>query len=286
MKLATIQWNEQEQAAIVCAHGWVLIETLNQHTDQHWHTHVYDLIVDQQLPELEQWVAANHTLLHSLPALAASEIKYAPLYRHPRKIWGIGMNYTTDGSIPAQRPEEAPVSFMKPDTALIGHQDSVLLPSKQTTKVTAEAELAIIIGETCRHVPEQDALGKVAGYAVSLDMTAADIHAQNHRFLARAKSFDTFFGYGSELVTPADIASLEQLQVATWLNGQLQHQATIAQMLYSPAYIISFLSEVMTLLPGDIIMTGTPGSVVIQAGDQIECRITGFQSLQHDVREE
>jgi 2-keto-4-pentenoate hydratase/2-oxohepta-3-ene-1,7-dioic acid hydratase in catechol pathway len=155
MKLATILWNGQEQAVIDCAHGLVLIDTLNQHTDHHWHTDIYKLIVDQQLSDLEQWTIEHKDFLHTLPALTIEEVQYAPLYRYPRKIWGIGMNYTTDESIPLSPPDEAPVSFMKPDTALIGQGDNILLPIKQTGKVTAEAELALIIGQKCHHVSQQ-----------------------------------------------------------------------------------------------------------------------------------
>ncbi len=214
---------------------------------------------------------------------ASSELSYAPLYRRPRKIWGIGLNYVEHaGDLSESAPADEPASFMRPDTTIIGPGEEVVLPA-QSERVTAEAELAVVIGREAKDVPEEDAPSIVAGFTTVLDMTAEDILRRNPRYLTRAKSFDTFFSFGPELVTPDEIADLEALEVSTVLNGEVRRSNTVANMTFSPWWLVSFHSRVMTLLPGDIISTGTPGAVVIQEGDVAECRITGFEPLSNPV---
>jgi 2-keto-4-pentenoate hydratase/2-oxohepta-3-ene-1,7-dioic acid hydratase in catechol pathway len=157
-----------------------------------------------------------------------------------------------------------------------------VLPA-QSERVTAEAELALVIGREARDVPEEDAPSVVAGFTTVLDMTAEDILRKNPRYLTRAKSFDTFFSFGPELMTPDEIAGVEALEVSTVLNGEVRRINTVSNMTFSPWWLVSFHSKVMTLLPGDVISTGTPGAVVIQEGDVAECRITGFEPLSNPV---
>ena len=114
-------------------------------------------------------------------------------------------------------------------------------------------------------------------------MTAEDILRQNPRYLTLSKSFDTFFSLGPELVTPDEIGDTAALTVATIHNGNVHAQNTVAHMTFSPARLLSFHSAVMTLLPGDIISTGTPGAAVIAHGDTVECRIDGFAPLVNPV---
>jgi 2-keto-4-pentenoate hydratase/2-oxohepta-3-ene-1,7-dioic acid hydratase in catechol pathway len=208
---------------------------------------------------------------------------YAPLYRRPRKIWGIGLNYVEHaGDLSERAPADEPASFMRPDTTIIGPGDEVVLPA-QSERVTAEGELALVIGREAKDVPEEDAPSVVAGFTTVLDMTAEDIQRRNPYYVTRSKSFDTFFSFGPELVTPDEIADLDALEVATVLNGEVRRTNTVSNMTFSPWWLVSFHSHVMTLLPGDVISTGTPGSVVIQEGDVAECRITGFEPLSNPV---
>jgi 2-keto-4-pentenoate hydratase/2-oxohepta-3-ene-1,7-dioic acid hydratase in catechol pathway len=123
----------------------------------------------------------------------------------------------------------------------------------------------------------------VAGFTTIIDMTAEDILRQNPRYLTVSKSFDTFFSFGPQLVTPDEIPDVSTLEVSTVLNGRVHAQNVVANMSFSPAFLVSFLSRVMTLLPGDIISTGTPGACAIADGDVVECRINGFPSLINPV---
>ena len=213
-------------------------------------------------------------------------LRWAPPYRHPPKLWGIGLNYVDHADDLAAAHPTAPASFMKGDHTIVGPGEPIVLPG-QSRRVTAEGELGIVIGRECRNVEEADALEYVAGVCCVLDQTAEDILQENPRFLTRAKNFPTFFAFGPHLVTMDEVLerfdSLADIVVGTYRNGVLQRQNCVANMLYSPQMLISFHSKVMPLLPGDVISTGTPGAVVIADGDVAECRIPGIGSLVNPV---
>jgi 2-keto-4-pentenoate hydratase/2-oxohepta-3-ene-1,7-dioic acid hydratase in catechol pathway len=203
--------------------------------------------------------------------------------RRPRKLWGIGLNYVEHaGDLSETAPANEPASFMRPDTTIIGPGNEVVLPA-QSGRVTAEAELALIIGREAKDVPEEDAPSVVAGFTTVLDMTAEDILRQNPRYLTRSKSFDTFFSFGPQLLTPDEVEDMASLEVSTVLNGEVRRTNVISNMAFSPWLLVSLHSKVMTLLPGDVISTGTPGAVIIRDGDVAECRITGFETLSNPV---
>jgi 2-keto-4-pentenoate hydratase/2-oxohepta-3-ene-1,7-dioic acid hydratase in catechol pathway len=173
---------------------------------------------------------------------------------------------------------------MKPDTTIIGPGDTVLVPLL-SDRTTGEAELGIVIGQQCKDVPQEEAYRMVAGFVPIIDMTAEDILQRNPRNLTLSKSFDSFFSFGPQMVTPDEIDDLLSLHVATYLNGQLHRRNVISNMTFPPDFLIAFHSRVMTLLPGDIISTGTPGAAVIRDGDLIEARIDGFPRLANPVRD-
>ncbi|MDR6726560.1 2-keto-4-pentenoate hydratase/2-oxohepta-3-ene-1,7-dioic acid hydratase in catechol pathway [Paenibacillus amylolyticus] len=284
MKLVTVEHDGQEQAAFLTDHGVIPLTQLNEEANTHWDTDLFTLLQNKQLKNLRDWYASGgQEILSALPALSVDYVSHRVLYRQPGKMIGVGMNYLAKAiELSGRPPEDDPVIFLKPDTSLIGSGEAIRLPDG-AGQVTAEAELAIVIGQTCRNVSEDDAMNYVAGYTTSLDMTAKEIHARNPRFLQRAKSFDTFLSLGSSLSTPDEYIDLPNLKVETVLNGEVIHHNTVSQMIFSPAHLISFLSHVMTLHPGDIILTGTPGSVVIDAGDEVECRIAGLKTLSNSV---
>ncbi|MCG7379595.1 fumarylacetoacetate hydrolase family protein [Paenibacillus sp. ACRSA] len=284
MKLVTVEHDGQEQAAFLTDHGVIPLTQLNEEANTYWDTDLFTLLQNKQLKNLRDWYASGgQEILSALSALSVNDVSHRVLYRQPGKMIGVGMNYLAKAiELSGRPPEDEPVIFLKPDTSLIGSGEAIRLPDG-AGQVTAEAELAIVIGQTCRNVSEDDAMNYVAGYTTSLDMTAKEIHARNPRFMQRAKSFDTFLSLGSSLSTPDEYIDLPNLKVETVLNGEVIHYNTVSQMIFSPAHLISFLSHVMTLHPGDIILTGTPGSVVIDAGDEVECRITGLKTLSNSV---
>jgi 2-keto-4-pentenoate hydratase/2-oxohepta-3-ene-1,7-dioic acid hydratase in catechol pathway len=285
MKFVTVSINDRQTLGIVVPQGIVLVETLNRAYGKQWSTDLFRLLQDGEWERFRSWyteLPANAA--PALEMLAEEEAKYAPLYRHPRKIWGVGFNYTADEeALAAVDRGEEPVGFMKPDTSLIGYGDAIVIPS-QSERVIAEAELAIVVGRTCRDAEERDAASFIAGYTTVLDMGADDIHARNPRYLTRSKSFDTFFSFGPELLTPDEIGDVSLLAVSTVLNGEVVACKRTALMRFRPEWLVSFHSKFMTLLPGDVILTGTPGAAVIRQGDRVECRIDGFKTLLNPVR--
>jgi len=272
LRLVTIRQDDREEAAFVLPDGVAPVrETYDLYTEG---ADLLSMLESGRFYELE---------VAEVRGVASSQLSYAPLYRRPRKIWGVGLNYVEHaGDLSESAPTDEPASFMRPDTTIIGPGDEVVLPA-QSERVTAEGELAIVIGREAKDVPEEDAPSVVAGFTTVLDMTAEDILRKNPRYLTRSKSFDTFFSFGPELVTPDEVADLEALEVSTVLNGEVLRTNTVSNMIFSPWWLVSFHSRVMTLLPGDVISTGTPGAVVIEEGDVAECRITGFEPLSNPV---
>jgi 2-keto-4-pentenoate hydratase/2-oxohepta-3-ene-1,7-dioic acid hydratase in catechol pathway len=277
MRLCTLRLDGEESAGVMTAAGVMPVRRINAQLGRAWPTDLMGLIrqgLSTQLLRDAQSVPG---------ALPRETVEFGPLYRHPRKIWGIGLNYKDHAAdLSAPFPTE-PASFMKGDQTIIGPGDMIELPP-QSERVTAEAELGVIIGRTCRFVSQDEALGVVAGYCLILDMTAEDILQRNPRFLTRSKNFDTFFSFGPELVTPDEVQDVNRLRVGTYRNGQLHRENVVSSMAFPPAYLVAFHSQVMTLHPGDIISTGTPGAVVIEHGDIAECRIEGIGSLTNPVR--
>jgi 2-keto-4-pentenoate hydratase/2-oxohepta-3-ene-1,7-dioic acid hydratase in catechol pathway len=277
LRLATVRRGDTEEAAVALPDGLVPVEEVGGLFAEDG-TDLLSLLESGRYYELKEAYSRGE-----LRGRTPSRHPYAPLYRRPRKIWGIGLNYVEHAEdLDAVSPSEEPASFMRPDTTIIGLGDEIVLPA-QSKRVTAEAELAVIIGRTAKDISEEDAPSVVAGFTTVLDMTAEDILRRNPRFLTRSKSFDTFFSFGPELVTPDEMADVESLEVATVLNGEVLRSNTVSSMMFSPCWLVSFHSKIMTLLPGDVISTGTPGAVEIRDGDVAECHISGFEPLSNPV---
>jgi 2-keto-4-pentenoate hydratase/2-oxohepta-3-ene-1,7-dioic acid hydratase in catechol pathway len=215
-----------------------------------------------------------------------STVRFGAPYRHPRMIWGIGLNYVAHAQDLTESVPEEPASFMKADHTVIGPGEDIPIPS-QSKRTTAEAELGLIIGRRCRNVEPDEALSYLAGFCPVLDQTAEDILEPNPRFLTRSKNFPGFFSFGPRIVPVdevlAEVGSIADIEVTTAINGEVHRKNTVAHMRYDPAYLISFHSKVMPLEPGDIISPGTPGAVHIRPGDTAECWIPGVGNLANPV---
>ncbi|SFE80294.1 fumarylacetoacetate hydrolase family protein [Alteribacillus iranensis] len=284
MKLATINVNQQPKAAIIFKEGAVTIESINNKEEKAWKEDVFSIITHQQIEEIQTWYEDNKDTYRG-EIVDISKEDYEPLYRHPSKIWGIGLNYVDHASdLSEKAPSTEPASFMKPDTTIIGPHDTIEIPV-QSDRTTAEAELGLVIGKECKNVSEEEAIHYIAGYTTIIDMTAEDILQKNPRYLTRSKSFDTFFSFGPHLVTPDEVEDVHDLQVATVINGNIHRKNVVSNMTFTPWHLVSFHSQVMTLQPGDIISTGTPGAVPIQEGDIVECHIDGFEKLTNPVKD-
>ena len=277
MRLVTIRQGGREEAAVVLPNGVAPIREVYGFSGEE--ADLLHLLESGRFYELKEAYDRGEVRGETLPRPSS-----APLYRRPRKIWGIGLNYVEHaGDLSETAPAEEPASFMRPDTTIIGPGEEIQLPN-QSERVTGEAELGLVIGREARNISEEEAPSVVAGLTTVLDMTAEDILRKNPRYLTRAKSFDTFFSFGPQLVTLDELGKMGNLTVATVLNGEVRRKNVVSDMTFSPAFLVSFHSKVMTLLPGDVISTGTPGAVEIRDGDVLSCHIDRFEPLSNPVR--
>ena len=218
-----------------------------------------------------------------------SHVRFANPLADPGKLLGIGLNYADHAADLDEDSPDEPASFFKPTTAATGPGGPVRLPPEsESDRVTAEAELAVVIGRTCRHIDPGEADDVVAGYVPVIDMTAEDVLQRNPRFLTRAKSYDTFLVVGPRVVVAegdisVDGGALDDLSVRTVVNDEVVAENSVANMHFSPRELVSFHSRVMTLEPGDLISTGTPGAHPIEAGDVVRAEVDRVGTVTADV---
>ena len=198
----------------------------------------------------------------------------------PSKIICVGLNYKEHaGELNLDLPAY-PIIFLKPPSALIFHGDAIIYPP-QTKELHYEAELAVIIKDRCKNVAEKEATKHILGYACGNDVTARDLQKIDGQW-TRAKSFDTFCALGPEIVSGIDPDALD---IKSYLNGELKQSSNTANMLFNVRYLISFISQIMTLEPEDVVLTGTPPGVgPMQAGDTIEIEIEKIGKLINKVK--
>ncbi len=197
----------------------------------------------------------------------------------PSKIIGIALNYRDHAEEIGKGLPEEPEIFLKPSTSVIGHEDNIVYP-RQTKKLGFEAELAVVMKRKAKNVSEEEALQYVLGYTCLNDVSARDIqNKEKHR--TRAKSFDTFAPTGPFLVTDIDP---DNLPIRSFLNGSIRQSSTTEQLIFDIREVVSFVSQCFTLLPGDLIATGTPGKTGIMApGDTIEVEIETIGRLKNTI---
>ena len=195
------------------------------------------------------------------------------------KVIGIGRNYAEHAAELGNEVPEIPLVFLKPNTAVIGPDDPIVLP-KWSTHISYEAELAVVISRLCKQVPVASVDKVIFGYTVANDVTARD-RAKEEPQWVRAKAFDTSCPLGPYLnldLDPADLA------VQCRVDGEVRQDGRTSQMIRSVAELVSYVSEIFTLLPGDVILTGTPAGVgELQAGQSVECEVEGIGVLRNPV---
>ena len=195
------------------------------------------------------------------------------------KIVGVGRNYADHAKEMGNDLPTSPLLFLKPNTAVIGPDDPVVLPSF-SREVSYEAELAVVIGKVTRDVTPERALGQVFGYTVANDVTARDAQRTDGQW-ARAKGFDGSCPLGPWVVPGLDV---EDLAVLSRVNGETRQDGRTSQMVFDVATLISYISEAFTLLPGDVILTGTPAGVgLVEHGDVMEVEVEDIGVLRNPV---
>jgi 2-keto-4-pentenoate hydratase/2-oxohepta-3-ene-1,7-dioic acid hydratase in catechol pathway len=197
----------------------------------------------------------------------------------PSKIVALGVNYRSHASEMDSRLPKEPLIFLKPPTAVIGPEDSIVYP-ESSHRVDYEGELAVVIGRRASRIQKEEASRCILGYSCFNDVTARDLQSLDKQW-TRAKSFDTFAPIGPWIETELDPSSLS---LRTVLNGEVKQDATTADLLFSVDVLVSFISHVMTLLPGDVIATGTSGGIgPMQPGDTVEITIEQIGTLRNHV---
>lgn len=198
----------------------------------------------------------------------------------PSKVLCIGLNYV-DHAIEFGKPIPVePILFIKPSTSVIGLNDDIIYPP-QTENLHYEAELVIVIGKKAKNVKKEDAYDYVLGYTAGNDITARDLQSKDGQW-SRSKGFDTFCPLGPWIET--DIKDPNNLGIKLTLNGETRQDSNTSQLVFKCAELIEYLSSIMTLLPGDVIMTGTPAGIgAMQHGDQVEVSIEGIGTLVNTV---
>lgn len=200
------------------------------------------------------------------------------------KVVGVGRNYAEHASEMGTEVPGDPLLFLKPNTAVIGPGDPIQLPA-QSSEVHYEGELAVVIGRLCRDVPAERAAEVILGYTCADDVTARDLQAGDGQW-ARAKGFDTFCPLGPWLVTGLDLAQAGDLRLTTRRDGQVVQSGRTSQMVHGIAALVEYITAAMTLLPGDVVLTGTPSGVgPLRAGQRVEVEIEGIGTLSNPVVE-
>lgn len=227
--------------------------------------------------------------LDAAGVLQAASVEIGPPIPDPDKIICIGLNYADHANEAGLAQTEVPLFFAKFRNSLTGPTSPILLP-RVSSQIDYEGELAVIMGTRCKDVSEQEALRYVAGYSIMNDVSARDLQMRTSQFIA-GKTLDTFAPMGPGMVLASEIPNPQSLTLNTRVNGQVVQHASTATMIFSVATIISFLSSLMTLEPGDIIATGTPSGVgfkrtpplFLREGDVVEVEVEGVGQIRNPV---
>jgi 2-keto-4-pentenoate hydratase/2-oxohepta-3-ene-1,7-dioic acid hydratase in catechol pathway len=198
----------------------------------------------------------------------------------PTKIVCVGLNYKDHAEEMNSKVPEEPKLFIKPNTAIIGHEDTIVYPDHMSKRVDYEGELAIVMAKRAKKLDVDEALDYVFGYTCLNDVTARDLTAKDGQY-TRGKGFDTFAPFGPFIETELNPSNLH---ISTYLNEEIKQSSNTSMLIFSVPKLISFISNVMTLLPGDVISTGTPSGIgQMKKGDTVEIHIEGIGILRNHV---
>jgi len=233
------------------------------------------------LERLSEWYSANK---EKLPLVSKDVRLGAPVCR-PSKIVCIGLNYRAHALEAGGKIPEEPVLFFKATTAIVGPNDDLVIP-KGSIKTDWEVELAVVLGSKASYVTESDALDYVAGYLLHNDYSERAFQIERSGQWVKGKSCDTFAPLGPFLVTKDEVPDVHNLAMWLRVNGELMQESSTSDMIFNVPYVVSYISQFMTLLPGDIISTGTPSGVglglkpprYLEPGDVIELGIDSLGS--------
>ncbi|OON66507.1 fumarylacetoacetate hydrolase family protein [Hymenobacter sp. CRA2] len=239
----------------------------------------------QQLADLLQ-----NAELSQLPVVA-DEVRLGCPVARPSKIVCVGLNYADHARETGAAAPAEPILFMKSTTAVVGPNDDLIIP-KNSVKTDWEVELAVVIGKKASYVEEANALQYVAGYALHNDVSEREFQIERGGTWDKGKGCDTFAPIGPWLATPDELGDIDNLRLWLAVNGRMMQDGTTAELIFRIPHLISYISQFMTLLPGDVISTGTPAGVglgmkppvYLQPGDVVELGIDGLGTSRQQVK--
>ena len=216
---------------------------------------------------------------YSGETFALADVKLlAPV--EPKKIVLVGLNFASHAAEIHQETPSEPLIFFKPSSAIVASGEEIVLPH-QSTQVEIEAELTVVIGKRAKNVAKEKVGDYILGYTVSNDVTARDIQFSDLQW-ARSKAFDSFCPVGPWIETDFDPGNK---RISSTINGETKQDASTSEMVYSPDFLISYISQNFTLEPGDIVLTGSPAGISsVVAGDVVQCSIEGIGTLHSFVK--
>src|ERR1700756_2202321 len=238
-----------------------------------------DFFARNGVTELRRWLAENAARAPRVP----DSVRLGPPIARPSKIVCIGLNFRDHAAESKMQIPDEPVIFLKSTTSLVGPNDDVMIP-KNGCKVDWEVELAVVIGKRALHVPKERALEFVAGYVLHNDYSERAFQLERGGQWVKGKSADTFAPLGPFLASPDELPDPSNLRMWLKVNGEIRQNISTANMIFEVATLLSYVSEFMTLLPGDVISTGTPAGVglgmkppqYLKSGDVVELGIEGL----------
>lgn len=240
------------------------------------------------------WVGWTSDQAAALPAIGAAvpidDAEFLPAVGAPEKILAIGLNYLDHSAESNLEPPAAPLLFAKTSNTLLAHGDVIRCPTDLTTQSDYEAELAIVIGRRAEKIQPAESLDHIFALTVANDVSARDAQFNDGQW-TRGKSFDTFLPIGPYLTLADSVPDATNLRIQCRLNGATMQDGNTGSMIFDIAYLVSYVSRFITLVPGDVILTGTPAgvgfarepSVYLQDGDVVEVEIEGLGVLSNTV---
>jgi len=273
MKLIRFGESGKEKPGVITENGsWLDISNFGEDYDENF-------FGTNGTGRLEKWLKTHKNQCPAIP----QDTRLGCCIARPSKIVCVGLNYAKHAAESGMEPPTEPVIFFKATSAICGPNDDVIIP-KNSEKTDWEVELAVIIGKKASYVNKEDAIKHVAGYAVHNDYSERAYQLEQGGQWVKGKSADTFAPIGPFLATSDEIANPNQLRLWLKVNNEMLQDSNTADMIFDVPTLVSYLSQYMTLLPGDVISTGTPSGVglglkpprYLQAGDVVELGIEGL----------
>jgi 2-keto-4-pentenoate hydratase/2-oxohepta-3-ene-1,7-dioic acid hydratase in catechol pathway len=292
VKIARFQNKDKEHYGVIQHDSLLCIDALAKRTKSNLPSEIDGFISSpssQQTAE-ELLTKAKSSDLDAV-SIPLNEARLLAPITSPPKILCLGLNFLTHITETNEKRPEEPVVFMKPHTAILGPNEKIIKPPF-VKQLDYEGELAIVMGKKAKGVSVAEALKYVFGYTILNDVSARDFQFRSSQWTL-GKSFDTFAPIGPCITTSSQLSDPDNLQIKTWVNGELRQDGNTHDMIFSVAQIIHHLSQVMTLEPCDIIATGTPSGVAmamkppkwLKAGDAVRIEIEGIGTLENNVQE-